>query len=256
MRRLPFDIDELRTGVMPPPPTDSLSTWAGRFQLLDRALHWYERHPLRGCGAPRCARAAEWILRRQEHDGGWGGIQPPWVYSIMALHLLGYPLDHPALAQGARRVSTASRSIRTGGAGSRRVSRRCGTPRWRWSALNDAGVADDQPDAGRARSTGSCARRSACPATGPCAGRKLEPGGWAFEFANDNYPDIDDTAEVVLALRGASAPGRAPTSTRRSARGVAWTLGMQSLERRLGRVRRRQHEPALRASSRSATSAR
>ena len=43
-------------------------------------------------------RAAEWIIARQEADGGWGGIQPPWVYSILALHLLGYPLDHPVLA--------------------------------------------------------------------------------------------------------------------------------------------------------------
>ena len=85
---------------------------------------------------------------------------------------------------------------------------------------------------------------------------KLEPGGWAFEFANDNYPDIDDTAEVVLALRGASAPGaRADVEAAIRAR-CRWTVGMQSVERRLGRVRRRQHEPALRASSRSATSAR
>ena len=56
---------------------------------------------------------------------------------------------------------------------------------------------------------------------------RLEPGGWAFEFANVNYPDVDDTAEVVMALRAARAgPG--------GARGVhasapsRWTAGMQS----------------------------
>jgi squalene-hopene/tetraprenyl-beta-curcumene cyclase len=57
---------------------------------------------------------------------------------------------------------------------------------------------------------------------------KLEPGGWAFEFANDNYPDIDDTAEVVLALRGASAPGARADVEAAIRRGVAWTVGMQS----------------------------
>src|SRR5690242_21544916 len=48
----------------------------------------------------RSRRAAEWIIARQERDGSWGGIQPPWVYSLMALHLLGYSLDHPVVARG------------------------------------------------------------------------------------------------------------------------------------------------------------
>ena len=56
---------------------------------------------------------------------------------------------------------------------------------------------------------------------------RLDPGGWAFEFANDQYPDIDDTAEVVLALRAAGAPGRADVEAA-IARGVRWVLGMQS----------------------------
>ncbi|HLY82795.1 MAG TPA: prenyltransferase/squalene oxidase repeat-containing protein, partial [Acidimicrobiales bacterium] len=56
---------------------------------------------------------------------------------------------------------------------------------------------------------------------------RLAPGGWAFEFANDNYPDIDDTAEVVLALRRAAtgSPGATDAACRRA---VTWTLGMQS----------------------------
>ncbi len=56
---------------------------------------------------------------------------------------------------------------------------------------------------------------------------RLEPGGWAFEFENDNYPDIDDTAEVVIALRRVDHPDRA----RKEAairRGVDWLAGMQS----------------------------
>jgi squalene-hopene/tetraprenyl-beta-curcumene cyclase len=54
---------------------------------------------------------------------------------------------------------------------------------------------------------------------------ELEPGGWAFEFENDNYPDTDDTAEVVLALRRVPMIPGSPEAIRR---GVAWTVGMQS----------------------------
>jgi squalene-hopene/tetraprenyl-beta-curcumene cyclase len=54
---------------------------------------------------------------------------------------------------------------------------------------------------------------------------RLKPGGWAFEFANDWYPDIDDTAEVVLALRRAPS---SPELEQAVARGVAWTVGMES----------------------------
>ena len=46
------------------------------------------------------ARAERWIVRRQEADGSWGGIQPPWVYSLIALHLRGYPIDHPVIRAG------------------------------------------------------------------------------------------------------------------------------------------------------------
>ena len=99
VRALGFEVDELRAGGARPERAP-LTTWAGRFQLLDRALHLYERRPLGRLRRHALRLCGEWILRRQEADGSWGGIQPPWVYSIMALHLLGYPLDHPALAKG------------------------------------------------------------------------------------------------------------------------------------------------------------
>lgn len=56
---------------------------------------------------------------------------------------------------------------------------------------------------------------------------QLPPGGWAFEFHNDNYPDIDDTAEVVLALRRVRHPEPARVEAAIE-RGVRWTVGMQS----------------------------
>ena len=70
-----------------------------RFQLLDRVLYRYEHSRVKpGRSAVLCTAPPSGSIARQEADGGWGGIQPPWVYSILALHLLGYPLDHPVLA--------------------------------------------------------------------------------------------------------------------------------------------------------------
>src|SRR5205085_1902384 len=56
---------------------------------------------------------------------------------------------------------------------------------------------------------------------------RLAPGGWAFEFANDAYPDIDDTAEVVLALRRTSVGAPGASGDAAIARAIAWTEGMQ-----------------------------
>ena len=54
------------------------------------------------CAGSRCAARSDWIVARQEADGGWGGIQPPWVYSLLALDLSGHPLDSPVMAAGIR----------------------------------------------------------------------------------------------------------------------------------------------------------
>ena len=56
-----------------------------RCGCLDRLLHRYERQPSRPLRRAALARAERWIVERQEADGSWGGIQPPWVYSLMAL---------------------------------------------------------------------------------------------------------------------------------------------------------------------------
>src|SRR6266536_183081 len=147
--------------------------------------------------------------------GAWGGIQPPWVYSIMALHLLGYPLDHPVLQAGLRGLEGF-----TVNDGPNVWLEACQSPVW------DAGLAADHPALVRAGEwlLGEEVRRR-----GDWAVRRpaLAPGGWAFEFANDNYPDIDDTAEIVLALRRVAHPD-AERLHAALARGVAWVIGMQS----------------------------
>jgi squalene-hopene/tetraprenyl-beta-curcumene cyclase len=222
-RDLGFGLDELRTGA-PLPPRQPLSTGAGRFQALDRALHLYEKRPLRSLRQRSLALCAEWILARQESDGCWGGIQPPWVYSLMALHLLGYPLDHPAMKAGIEGLD----SFAIVEDGQRRFEA-CQSPVWDTAlsmvALRDAGVSPFHPAmiSGGAYLVDEEVRKA-----GDWSVQRpdLEPGGWAFEFQNDNYPDLDDTAEVVMALRasGQPEPERVEEAVQR---GVRWSYGMQ-----------------------------
>src|SRR5699024_6565642 len=99
-RHLGIELDEL---MLADNRSDAASHgWQRTFKNLDRALHAYERIPLKPGRRLALRHMAEWIIARQEADGSWGGIQPPWVYSLMALHALGYPLDHPVLDRGIR----------------------------------------------------------------------------------------------------------------------------------------------------------
>lgn len=224
VRPIAFGLDEIRTGVFER-RRDPLSTWRGRFQLLDRALHLYERHPSKRVRRLALARAAEWIIRRQEADGSWGGIQPPWVYSLIGLHVLGYPLSHPVLRKGLEGLDRF-----TIVEGDLRRLEACQSPVWDTAlaliALADAGLPADHPALVRAA---DWLLREEIRVPGDWAVRRphLEPGGWAFEFDNDTYPDIDDTAEVALALRRVRhpEPARVDAAVRRA---VRWTLGMQS----------------------------
>ncbi len=79
-----------------------LRSWGGFFQRLDRVLHAYAKRPIAPLRRLAMRRAARWIVERQEADGGWGGIQPPWVYSLLALELSGHPVDSPVMAAGIR----------------------------------------------------------------------------------------------------------------------------------------------------------
>jgi squalene-hopene/tetraprenyl-beta-curcumene cyclase len=223
VRPLPFHVDELRTGVTPPPKKTGVVTTA--FTALDRVLKVYERSPIKPGRNTAFKRAAEWIIARQESDGGWGGIQPPMVYSILALHLLGYPLDHPVLAAGLGGLESF-----THWDGDQRWIEACQSPVWDTclavTALLDAGA---KPADASVKRAAEWLLAEEVTVKGDWAVRRpsLEPGGWAFEFANDNYPDIDDTAEVAMALHrvgDATVPG-IDAAVRR---GMAWTIGMQS----------------------------
>ncbi|MFC9489758.1 squalene--hopene cyclase, partial [Streptomyces hydrogenans] len=103
VRPAPFPLDELHTDPgrpAPKRPLAPLTGWDGLFQRLDKALRVYHRFAPRGVRRTAMNTAARWIVERQENDGCWGGIQPPAVYSLIALHLLGYDLEHPVMRAG------------------------------------------------------------------------------------------------------------------------------------------------------------
>ncbi|HTX62650.1 MAG TPA: squalene--hopene cyclase [Acidimicrobiales bacterium] len=219
VRDLGIEVDELRSGL-PPLPPHRLATWEGALERADKLARRYARRPVRALRAAALREAERWIIERQESDGGWGGIQPPWVYSIIALHLRGYALTHPVLQ--AALDGLEGFTIRDG---SGRRLEACQSPVWDTAlsvvALAEAGLAPGDPAMRRA------ARwmvREEVTVDGDWKVRRpqLAPGGWAFEFANDHYPDIDDTAEVVLSLLHCDEDDRGSVG-----RAATWVLGMQ-----------------------------
>ncbi|WP_374109054.1 squalene--hopene cyclase [Streptomyces sp. CC228A] len=229
VRPAPFALDELHTDPSrpaPPRPLAPATTWEGAFQRLDRALHAYRRVAPRPLRRAAMNAAARWIVERQENDGCWGGIQPPAVYSLIALHLLGYDLGHPVMRAGLASLDRFAVWPEDGV----RMIEACQSPVWDTGlaviALADAGLPPDHPALVRAADW-LLAEQIVRPGDWAVRRPHLPPGGWAFEFHNDTYPDIDDTAEVVLALRRVRHPDPARMEAA-LARAVRWTVGMQS----------------------------
>ena len=243
-RPLPFTIEELKTGGphgRAPRPrrtadarplgglADAADPWARLFDAVDKTLHHYR--PVKSVRRAALRRCAEWIIARQERDGCWGGIQPPWVYSLMALHLLGYEVDHPVLARaldGLDRFTITEDSPQ----GPVRRLEACQSPVWdtvlTMVALADAGLPAEHPALAKAASWVR-AEEIRGPGDWQVKRPDLAPGGWAFEFDNDLYPDTDDTAEIVLALgRAAPKDRRGPEEQAAIDRGLRWLAGMQS----------------------------
>lgn len=218
--------------VRPPRPTDytftkeeGILTWKNIFIGVDHLLKIYERSPIRPFKNKATALAEKWVLDHQEPTGDWGGIQPAMLNSILALHCLGYANDHPAVQKGLEALANfcieSDENI---------VLQSCISPVWDTAlalkALIDAGVPNDHPSLAKAaqwlvdrevRKPGDWQMK--CP--------DLEPGGWAFEFLNDWYPDVDDSGIVMMAIKEVRTKDlEAKDGAIR--RGINWCLGMQS----------------------------
>ncbi len=223
---VPFTVDELYAKVPGlPPKADQKDAWSLAFNALDVALHKIENKIPRRARRAALRRCTDWIIARQEADGCWGGIQPPWVYSIMGLYLMGYGLDNPVVKKALAGLNRFT--IREDGM--RRLEA-CQSPVWdtvlTMTALADAGLAADHP---ALVSAANWVLNEEIRQPGDWAVRRphTAPGGWAFEFDNDNYADTDDTAEVILALRRVDLADQATANRAAIQRGLRWLEGMQ-----------------------------
>jgi len=203
-----------------------LLSWNGFFRIAERGLRVAEGSPVKPLRGLALRRAERWIVERQEADGSWGGIQPPWVYSLMALKTLGYSADHPVIKKGLEGFEGFAQE----------------TDDWFWTdpcvspvwdtclamlALQDAGVPPDHP--ALVKATEWMLEEQVLDHGGDWQVKRphLRPGGWAFEFHNDVYPDTDDTAMVLIALHKMGWRDD-PRMRRAIERGVEWLVGMQS----------------------------
>ncbi len=194
------------------------------FVLVDRLLKLYYRLPIPWLRNLAIRRAQAWILARQEESGDWGGIQPPMVNSLLALYVMGYDTDHEVMRRGLKALKFFTLQE-----GDRLWLQSCISPVWDTAlavrALAAAGVAKEHPAMVKATSW-LLTQQIFKPGDWCIKAPKLPPGGWAFEFVNNWYPDIDDSSMVLVALKeGLVDPGKHQGALQR---GIDWCLGMQS----------------------------
>jgi len=171
-------------------------------------------------------RAAErWIIDRQEDSGDWAGIIPAMLNSMLALYCLGYSPEHPVMRRGLAAMDRFGLDE-----GTSFHIQPCVSPIWD-TALASIALADSglPPNSRPLRQAAEFLLSKQVMRYGDWSikNRKGKPGGWAFEFFNDNYPDVDDTAAVVCALQRIETQN--PEGKREALRaGIEWTLSMQS----------------------------
>jgi squalene-hopene/tetraprenyl-beta-curcumene cyclase len=215
VRPLPIHLSELRAG-----DTGGAAAAAYRPRRRVPALTAAHEAALRRCG--------QWLIGWQHRSGLPPARRPTWPCSLVALHLLGYPLDHPVLAKGLSWLAAATAQPRHA-PGSPRPAAVPQPPVLETTlaieALADSGVAPDHTalvTAGR----WLLLQRIEGPSGGPGVAVGPEPSGWSF--GRDGYPAEADTARVLLALSRVKLPGLTGRPAIRNA--IRWLIGMQGRE--------------------------
>ena len=224
-------IDELRSNrpVRPGRAGKGKWLWTVGFGALDRVLKaiaplWPRRLRQRAIAA-----CVDFVVERLNGEDGLGAIYPAMANSVMMFDALGYPPEHPH-RQLARQSVEKLLVHRDDG---EVYCQPCVSPVWDTAlaahAMLEVGGAAAEASAERALAW--LKPRQVLDVAGDWAGERpdLRPGGWAFQYANPHYPDLDDTAVVVLALdRARNRRGPRPGDELAIDRGTEWTVGMQS----------------------------
>ena len=232
VRKLPPSARVQELYVRPPRPIDytftkedGILTWKNFFIGVDHMLKVYESSPIRPFKNKAMARAEQWVLDHQEPTGDWGGIQPAMLNSILALHCLGYANDHPSVVKGLEALANFCIE-----GDNELVLQSCVSPVWDTAlalkALVDSGVPTDHPALVKGAQW-LLDREVRKPGDWKVKSPDLAPGGWAFEFLNDWFPDVDDSGFVMMAIKDIKAKDQKAKEAS-IVRGINWCLGMQS----------------------------
>jgi squalene-hopene/tetraprenyl-beta-curcumene cyclase len=222
----PFCLDELysegkdRVNYALPRNND----WSDIFLTLDKLFKIAEKWQLVPLRRQSLKAAEQWVLGRQEATGDWGGIIPAMLNSLLALRVLGYDVHDPIVERGLQAIDRFAIEE----AESYRIQP-CISPVWdtAWvlRAMVDSGADPAHPALVKAGEW-LISKQILDYGDWKVKNKAGQPGGWAFEFENRFYPDLDDSAVVVMALAGVKLPNEARKQGV-IARGVEWMATMQ-----------------------------
>ncbi len=205
--------------------SDQLLSWKNVFLAVDRGFKLYEKFPWKPFRQRAIREAKSWMLNHIERTEGLAAIYPAMMNSIFALMAVGHGPDDPLTF---REIKEFSRFEIEDGETIRMQP--CVSPVWdtciAMVALEEAGLPPDHPALVKAADW-ILSKQVLGPGDWQVKNKDAEPGGWAFEFRNDFYPDVDDTAFVLMALQRVKypEPARMEAAMRR---GIQWLLSMQN----------------------------
>lgn len=208
-----------------------LFSWRNLFLILDRTFHMAERVHLRPLRKLALKRAEKWMLDRLEMSDGLGAIYPAMMNAIIALRCLGYSEDDPQLIRARdefEKLGIEQEPTKDLPEPTFRMQP-CMSPVWDTAqalfALGEAGVPRDDERMLKAADW-LLSKEVRHPGDWCVKVPNVEPGGWYFEFNNEFYPDTDDTAQVLLALKQVDNP-RERYQYDVAQRAIEWEFAMQ-----------------------------
>jgi squalene-hopene/tetraprenyl-beta-curcumene cyclase len=221
-----FTLDELFVpGVSKAfPKASSFFSWKNFFLMLDSGFKLWEKVGSRSLRKRAIEECTKWVLERTRYTDGLAAIYPPMMYTIMALDVLGYAPTHPDREEAEQQFFNLMVDD-----GQRFLFQPCFSVVWDTAiaaqALAEAGTA---PADALAKSVDWLVNKEVRKKGDWSIHRpNVEPSGWYFEFANEFYPDIDDTGQVLLALGSAEGHNREAQAAA-IRRALEWLMAMQA----------------------------